>query len=69
MAETIESAQRTIMVADSSKCGRSAFAHIGRLDAVQVLITDSAPAGTGLYLGGDYLHGHSRAGGARGPGR
>jgi DeoR/GlpR family transcriptional regulator of sugar metabolism len=47
MAETIESAQRTIMVADSSKCGRSAFAHIDRLDAVQVLITDSAPAGTG----------------------
>lgn len=43
MAEMIESAQRTIVVADSGKFGRSAFAHIVRLEAVQTLITDSTP--------------------------
>jgi len=43
MAEMIGSAQRTIVVADSSKFGRSAFAHIVRLDAVEMLITDRTP--------------------------
>jgi DeoR/GlpR family transcriptional regulator of sugar metabolism len=43
MAEMIASAQRTIVVADSSKFGRSAFAHIVRLDAVDMLITDGEP--------------------------
>lgn len=43
MAEMIASAQRTIVVADSSKFGRSAFAHIVRLDAVSMLITDHSP--------------------------
>jgi DeoR/GlpR family transcriptional regulator of sugar metabolism len=43
MAEMIESAQRTIVVADSSKFGRSAFAHIVQLGAIGMLITDRAP--------------------------
>lgn len=43
MAEMIASAQRTIVVADSSKFGRSAFAHIVRLDAVDMLITNRKP--------------------------
>jgi len=43
MAEMIASAQRTIVVADSSKFGRSAFAHIVRLEAVGILITDRKP--------------------------
>jgi DeoR/GlpR family transcriptional regulator of sugar metabolism len=43
MAQMIESAQRTIIVNDSSKFGRSAFAHIARLDAVETLITDQMP--------------------------
>ena len=34
---------RTIVVADSSKFGRSAFAHIVRLEAVGILITDRKP--------------------------
>ena len=43
MAEMIASAQRTIVVADSSKFGRSAFAHIVRLESVGMLITDRRP--------------------------
>jgi hypothetical protein len=43
MAQMIESAQRTIVVMHSSKFGRSAFAHIVRLDAIGVLITDRMP--------------------------
>jgi DeoR/GlpR family transcriptional regulator of sugar metabolism len=43
MAEMIASAQRTIVVADSSKFGRSAFAHIVRLDGIGMLITDRNP--------------------------
>jgi len=43
MAEMIASAQRAIVVADSSKFGRSAFAHIVRLEAVGALVTDRAP--------------------------
>jgi DeoR family fructose operon transcriptional repressor len=43
MAEMIACAQRTIVVADSSKFGRSAFAHVVRLDAAATLITDQKP--------------------------
>jgi DeoR/GlpR family transcriptional regulator of sugar metabolism len=43
MAQMIESAQRTIVVMHSSKFGRSAFAHIVRLDAIGLLITDQLP--------------------------
>ena len=43
MAQMIESAQRTIVVMHSSKFGRSAFAHIVRLDAIELLITDQMP--------------------------
>lgn len=43
MAQMIESAQRTIVVIHSSKFGRGAFAHIVRLDAVELLITDQMP--------------------------
>jgi DeoR/GlpR family transcriptional regulator of sugar metabolism len=43
MAEMMASAQRTMVVADSSKFGRSAFAHIIRLEAAASLITDSDP--------------------------
>ncbi|HZR52468.1 MAG TPA: DeoR/GlpR family DNA-binding transcription regulator [Streptosporangiaceae bacterium] len=45
MAEMIQSAQRTLVVADSSKFGRSAFAHIVRLDAAAMLVTDRMPDG------------------------
>jgi DeoR family transcriptional regulator, fructose operon transcriptional repressor len=45
IAEMIESAPRTIVVMHSSKFGRSAFAYIVRLDAIELLITDPA-AGT-----------------------
>lgn len=43
MAQMIESAQRTMIVADSSKFGRNAFAHIARLEAVATLVTDGPP--------------------------
>jgi len=43
MAEMIEPAQRTIVVMHSSKFGRSAFAHIVRLDAIGLLITYQLP--------------------------
>jgi DeoR/GlpR family transcriptional regulator of sugar metabolism len=43
MAQMMESAIRTIVVADSSKFGRNAFAHIARLEAVTALITDAGP--------------------------
>jgi DeoR/GlpR family transcriptional regulator of sugar metabolism len=43
MAQMIESAQRTIVVVDSSKFGRNAFAHIARLDAIDSLVTEKAP--------------------------
>ena len=45
MAEMIASAQRTIVVADSSKFGRSAFAHITRLAAAATLVSDDTPGG------------------------
>jgi DeoR/GlpR family transcriptional regulator of sugar metabolism len=40
----IDSAQRCVVAADSSKLGRVAFAHICPLDAVDVLVTDSEAA-------------------------
>jgi DeoR/GlpR family transcriptional regulator of sugar metabolism len=43
MAQMLESALRAIVVADSSKFGRSAFAHIAPLDAVETLIADAEP--------------------------
>jgi len=43
MAQMIESAQRTMVVMHSSKFGRSAFAHIVWLDAIELLITDQMP--------------------------
>jgi DeoR/GlpR family transcriptional regulator of sugar metabolism len=43
MAQMIESAQRTMVVSDSSKFGRNCFAHIVRLDAVDMLVTDREP--------------------------
>lgn len=43
MAQMLDSAQRTIVLADSSKFGRNAFAHIARLDAVETLITEAEP--------------------------
>jgi DeoR/GlpR family transcriptional regulator of sugar metabolism len=43
MAQMIESALRTVVVADSSKFGRNAFAHIARLDAISALVTDAEP--------------------------
>lgn len=43
MAEMMKAAQRTIVVADSAKFGRTAFAHIVPLDAIRMLITDRTP--------------------------
>jgi DeoR/GlpR family transcriptional regulator of sugar metabolism len=43
MARMLESAHRAVVVADSSKFGRSAFAHIAGLEAVDVLVTDAEP--------------------------
>jgi DeoR/GlpR family transcriptional regulator of sugar metabolism len=43
MAEMMDSAHRTIVVADSSKFGRTAFAHIVQLGAIKMLITDREP--------------------------
>ena len=42
-SEMIAAAQRTIVVADSSRLGKKAFARIGPVESMQVLITDSAP--------------------------
>jgi len=39
----IQSAKRVIVVADASKFGKIAFAHIAPLDAVHVLVTDAPP--------------------------
>ena len=43
LARMIASARRTIVVADASKFGRNAFAHIAPLSAVDVLVTDAPP--------------------------
>jgi DeoR/GlpR family transcriptional regulator of sugar metabolism len=41
--QMIESASRTVVVADASKFGRNAFVHICDLSAASVLVTDQAP--------------------------
>ena len=43
LARMIASARRTIVVADASKFGRNAFAHIAPLSAVDILVTDASP--------------------------
>jgi DeoR/GlpR family transcriptional regulator of sugar metabolism len=43
MRAMIGSASRTIVVADASKFGHSAFARIVSLDNVEVLVTDESP--------------------------
>ncbi|MBV9452327.1 MAG: DeoR/GlpR transcriptional regulator [Streptosporangiaceae bacterium] len=43
MAQMIESAQRTMVVVDSAKFGRNCFAHIVRLEVVDMLVTDRQP--------------------------
>ncbi|MBD3005457.1 DeoR/GlpR transcriptional regulator [Streptomyces sp. 5-10] len=45
MAEMLHAAHRTIVVVDSSKFGRNAFAHIAGLDAISHLVCDKAPQG------------------------
>lgn len=40
----VESAERAVVLADSSKFGRNAFAHIGELSIADTLITDRLPA-------------------------
>ena len=42
-SEMIAAAQRTIVVADSSKFGKRSFARIGPIESMQVLITDKEP--------------------------
>jgi DeoR family transcriptional regulator, fructose operon transcriptional repressor len=42
-SEMIAAAQRTIVVADSSRFGKRSFAHIGPIESMQVLITDEEP--------------------------
>jgi DeoR/GlpR family transcriptional regulator of sugar metabolism len=40
----IERAERVVVLADSSKFGRNAFAHIGELSLADSVITETAPA-------------------------
>jgi DeoR family transcriptional regulator, fructose operon transcriptional repressor len=42
--QMIESAEQVVVLADSSKFGRTAFAHIGELSIADILITECAPA-------------------------
>jgi DeoR family fructose operon transcriptional repressor len=42
-AEMMAAAQRTIVIADSSKLGKRSFARIGPIESMQVLITDKEP--------------------------
>jgi DeoR/GlpR family transcriptional regulator of sugar metabolism len=39
----MEAAGRVVVLADSSKFGRSSFAHLGALDEADILVTDSPP--------------------------
>jgi DeoR/GlpR family transcriptional regulator of sugar metabolism len=41
--EMIASAERTIVLADATKFGRNAFAHIAPLATINVLVTDAPP--------------------------
>jgi DeoR family transcriptional regulator, fructose operon transcriptional repressor len=43
LARMINSARRTLLVADASKFGHNAFAHIAPLSAIDVLVTDVLP--------------------------
>ncbi len=43
IADMIAAARRTIVLADASKFGHSAFAHIVPLSAVHILVTDAEP--------------------------
>jgi DeoR/GlpR family transcriptional regulator of sugar metabolism len=43
IAAMIAAARRTIVVADATKLGERAFAHIAPLDRIQVLVTDEEP--------------------------
>jgi DeoR/GlpR family transcriptional regulator of sugar metabolism len=55
MQEMIGAAARVIVVADSSKFGRSTFVHICELSAISVLVTDQTPPedlGTALKAAG-----------------
>ncbi len=45
LAEMIASAGRTIVLADGSKVGRTAFGHIATLETIDILVTDLAPPG------------------------
>jgi DeoR family glycerol-3-phosphate regulon repressor/DeoR family fructose operon transcriptional repressor len=45
MAAMIAAARRTIVIADSTKFGRTGFAVVAPLDQVDVLVTDSEPSG------------------------
>ena len=42
-SEMIAAAQRTIIVADSSRLGKRSFAGIGAIESMQILITDKEP--------------------------
>lgn len=44
MLGMLDAAQKTIVLADSSKLGRSAFAHVAPLDRIDILVTDAVPA-------------------------
>lgn len=44
MAKMIEQSRRVIVVADSSKFGYNAFAHLAPLNRIDVLVTDSQPS-------------------------
>ena len=43
IADMIAAARRTIIMADSTKFGHSAFAHIAPLDRIHMLVTDAPP--------------------------
>jgi DeoR/GlpR family transcriptional regulator of sugar metabolism len=43
MAQMMDAARRTIVLADASKFGHNAFAHIVPLDRVHILVTDTTP--------------------------
>lgn len=45
IAAMIAAARRTIVLADATKLGERAFAHIAPLDRIQVLVTDEEPPG------------------------
>ena len=43
LADMLASAERTIVLADATKFGRNAFGHIGPLNTISILVTDSPP--------------------------